>query len=332
MADFCPEFAKFEPYLEEMDKVVGVELSHRFAPIAIRERLALNTEQTRSAIQELKKWYKEIMIISTCNRLSIYAFGPSHNHILEYFDQFGNYRQYLSILPDSEIAIRNLFSTAAGLESQAIGEHQIIGQIKEAFDLAKEEKSVGPVLDELIGQALKSGKKVRTETNIGKFSASLATVGYELIENHGIELKDTTFLVIGTGNMANLVTTVLDRTKIKKLFIASHDGDRAKAMANEWSGEAVDMEMIHGPLAESEVIIGGTQGEINLLHEETMAESKCPRANFALQTGSKKLFIDFGVPRNFNPDLKSHDNISLYDLDDIKKITYDGLLLSLIHI
>ncbi len=309
-----------------MDKVVGVELSHRFAPISIRERLALNTEQTKAAIQELKKTYKEVIIISTCNRLSIYAIGPSHNQILEYFDQFGNYRQYLSILPDSEIAIRNLFSTAAGLESQAIGEHQIIGQIKDAFDLAKEENTIGPVLDELIGQALKSGKKVRSETNIGKFSASLATVGYELIQNHGIDFKDTTFLVIGTGNMANLVTTVLDRTKIKKLFIASHDAERAKDMAQEWNGEAVDMEYIHQPLAEAEVVIGGTQGEINLLHEETMAESKCPRASFALQTGSKKLFIDFGVPRNFNPDLKFHDNISLYDLDDIKKITYDGLL------
>ena len=309
-----------------MDKVVGVELSHRFAPIAIRERLALNTEQTKSAIQELKATYKEIIIISTCNRLSIYALGQSHNQILEYFDQFGNYRQYLSILPDSEIAIRNLFSTAAGLESQAIGEHQITGQIKEALELARAEQSIGPVLDELIGQALKSGRRVRTETNIGKFSASLATVGYELIEKHGINFSDTTFLVIGTGNMANLVTTVLDRTKIKKLYIASHDLERAKEMANEWNGEAVDMQDMHSPLSNAEVVIGGTQGEINLLHEETMAVSKCPRASFALQTGSKKLFIDFGVPRNFNPELKNHDNISLYDLDDIKKITYDGLL------
>ncbi|MCB0401712.1 MAG: hydroxymethylbilane synthase [Flavobacteriales bacterium] len=309
-----------------MDKVVGVELSHRFAPIAIRERLALNTEQTRAAIRALKESYKEIIIISTCNRLSIYAFGKSHNQILEYFDQFGNYRQYLSILPDSEIAVRNLFSTAAGLESQAIGEHQIIGQIKDAFDLAREEKTIGPVLDELIGQALKSGKKVRTETNIGKFSASLATVGYELIKDHGFNFEDTTFLVIGTGNMANLVTTVLDRNKIKKLYIASHDIDRARDMAKEWHGDAVDMQDMHTPLSEAEVIIGGTQGEINLLHEETMAVSKCPRANFALQTGGRKLFIDFGVPRNFNPELKNHENISLYDLDDIKKITYDGLL------
>jgi hydroxymethylbilane synthase/glutamyl-tRNA reductase len=309
-----------------MEKIVGVELSHRFAPIAVRERLALNKEQTRVAIQNLKQHYKEVFIISTCNRLSIYAYGKSHNEIVDFFDTFGNYRQYLSILPDSEISIINLFSTAAGLESQAVGEHQISGQIKDALDIGREEQSIGPVLDELIRQAIHTGKRVRVETNIGKFSASLATVGFELISHHGFNFSDSTFLIIGTGNMANLVATILDRTPIKKLYVASHDKERAQEMAKEWNGTAVEMQNIHQALAEANIIVGGTQGEINLLHEETMAESKCPRAKFALETGGSKLFIDFGVPRNFNPDLKNHDNISLYDLDDIKKITYDGLL------
>lgn len=309
-----------------MEKIVGVELSHRFAPISVRERLALNKEQTRVAIQHLKHHYKEVFIISTCNRLSIYAYGKSHNEIVDFFDTFGNYRQYLSILPDSEISIINLFSTAAGLESQAVGEHQISGQIKDALEIGREEQSIGPVLDELIRQAIHTGKRVRLETNIGKFSASLATVGFELISHHGFNFSDSTFLIIGTGNMANLVATILDRTPIKKLYVASHDMDRAQEMAKEWNGIAVEMQNIHQALAEANIIVGGTQGEINLLHEETMAESKCPRAKFALEAGGSKLFIDFGVPRNFNPDLKNHDNISLYDLDDIKKITYDGLL------
>lgn len=309
-----------------MDKIVGVELSHRFAPIAVRERLALNKEQTRAAVQNLKKHYKEVFIISTCNRLSIYAYGSSHNEIVEFFDTFGNYRQYLSILPDSEIAIINLFSTAAGLESQAVGEHQISGQIKDALDIGREEHVVGPVLDELIRQAVHTGKRVRMETNIGKFSASLATVGFELIERHGYNFDESTFLLIGTGNMANLVATILDRATIKKLYIASHDLERAQEMATEWNGIAIDMQNIHQALSEANIVVGGTQGEINLLHEETMAESKCPRANFALESGGSKLFLDFGVPRNFNPNLKDHKNISLYDLDDIKKITYDGLL------
>lgn len=309
-----------------MNKIIGVELSHRFASISIRERLALNKEQTREALKFLKKSYEEIFIISTCNRLSIYAYGENNDAILAYFNRFGNYRQFLSILPDSEIAIRNLFSTAAGLESQAVGEHQITGQIRDALALAREENTIGAVLDELIRHAIHTGKKVRQETNIGKFSASLATVGFEIIEQQGYKFEESVFLVIGTGNMANLVNTVLDRTKIKKLYVASHDFDRAKEMAKEWNGVAVQMDQIHAALSEANIIIGGTQGEINLLHEETMTESKCPRANFALQSGGCKLFLDFGVPRNFNPNLKEHDNIKLFDLDDIKKITYKGLL------
>ncbi len=309
-----------------MNKIVGVELSHRFAPISVREKLAFNKEQTKKALHRLKEDYDEVFIISTCNRLSIYAFGPSCQKILSFFDSFGNYRQYLSILPETEIAVRNLFSTAAGLESQAIGEHQILGQIKDALDLARTEKTIGPITDELIRIAIHIGKQVRLETNIGKYSASLATVGFELIEKHGYDLPNTEILVIGTGNMANLVTTVLDRTEIKHLYIASHHRERAEEMAKEWGGEAVDIKNIHEPLARSGIIIGGTQGEINLLSEEEMGNSKCPRANLALQSGSEKLFIDFGVPRNFNPELKQHPNIHLYDLDDIKKITYEGLL------
>src|SRR5690606_18352462 len=165
------------------------------------------------------------------------------------------YRQYLSILPDSEISIINLFSTAAGLESQAVGEHQISGQIKDALELGREEQSIGPVLDELIRQAIHTGKRVRMETNIGKFSASLATVGFELISHHGYNFADSTFLVIGTGNMANLVATILDRTPIKKLYVASHDKSRAQEMADEWNGIAVDMQNIHQALAEANIIV-----------------------------------------------------------------------------
>ena len=197
-----------------MDKVIGVERSHRFAPIAVRARLALNKEQTRDALKELKKNYDEVCIISTCNRLSIYAYGYSHNKILEYFDQFGNYRQYLSILPDSEIAIRNLFSTAAGIESQAVGEHQITGQIRDALALGRQEKSIVPVLDELIRHAIHTGQRVRLETSIGEYSASLATVGFELMTQQGFDFAVITFLVSGIGIMAKFVTTVLYRNMI----------------------------------------------------------------------------------------------------------------------
>jgi hydroxymethylbilane synthase/glutamyl-tRNA reductase len=258
--------------------------------------------------------------------LSIYAYGDNYLHLEKYLERFGNYSQYLSVLPDTRIAANNLFSTAAGLESQAIGEHQIIGQIRDALDLARENKTIGPVLDELIRQAVNVGKRSRLETNIGKHSASLATVGFELIHKHEYKLAESTILVVGTGNMANLVKTVLDRASIKELYIASHDLERAQKMATEWKGKAIHVNQLMTILPEVDIIIGGTQGEINLLSEKELDNSKCTRAQFALKADKPKLFIDFGLPRNFNPVLKTFDNVFLYDLDDIKKMTFESLL------
>lgn len=309
-----------------MDRIVGIELSHRFAPIAIREQLALNKTQTSEALQALKKHYKEVFIISTCNRLSIYAYGDNYLFLEKYLEKFGQFSQYLSVLPDTKIAINNLFSTAAGLESQAIGEHQIVGQIRDAMDLARREKTIGPIMDEFIRQAVHVGKRARLETNIGKHSASLATVGFELINKHNYDLKDTSILVVGTGNMANLVNTVLDRSAIKELFIASHNMPRANEMAAEWGGKAVHVSELPHYLVQSDIIIGGTQGEVNLLSEKEIENSKCTRAQFAMNADRPKLLIDFGLPRNFNPVLKAFENVNLYDLDDIKKMTFEGLL------
>ena len=309
-----------------MNRIVGIELSHRYAPIDIRERLALNSEQTEQALQELKKVYEEVFIISTCNRLSLYAFGDSYLHLEEYLERFGKYSQYLTVLPDTKIAVQNLFSTAAGLESQAIGEHQIVGQIRDALDLARKNKTIGPILDEFVRQAVHVGKRTRLETNIGKHSASLATVGFELINRNQFNLEECNLLVVGTGNMANLVTTVLDRSSINKLYIASHNLERAAEMAAEWNGEAVHVSKLPYLLAEVDIIIGGTQGEVNLLAEKEIENSKCTRAQFAATAEKPKLLIDFGLPRNFNPNLKKIKNIHLYDLDDIKKMTFEGLL------
>ena len=309
-----------------MNRIVGIELSHRYAPIAVREKLAFNEEQTTAALKALKVYYDEVFIISTCNRLSLYAFGGSYLYLQDYLEQFGNYSQYLTVLPDTTIAIQNLFSTSAGLESQAIGEHQIVGQIRDALELARKVKTIGPVLDEFIRQSVFVGKRARLETNIGKHSASLATVGFELIGHHKFDLNESTILVVGTGNMANLVNTVLDRSSIKQLIIASHDLERANKLAEEWGGKAVHVSEMHKLLAEVDIIIGGTQGEINLLSEQEIENSKCTRAQFALNAKKPKLLIDFGLPRNFNPALKNFENVTLYDLDDIKKMTFDGLL------
>lgn len=308
-----------------MKKILGVELSHQNAPIAIRELAALNKEQVIRTLRNSKKDYDEAFIVSTCNRLAYYGVGESLEPMIAFFKTLGVGRRFLNILPDSELTIGSLFSTAAGLESQAIGEHQILGQIKTAFELAEEAGTDGPITNQLVGHAIHAGRRVRKETNIGKYSASLATVGFELINKHEFVLTESTMLVIGTGNMANLVTTILDRTGIKKLYVASHDSGRAESMARQWGGEAITMHDIHRVLFSVDIVIGGTQGEVNLLSEQDLESSKCTRAQLAYNEEAQKLLIDFGVPRNFNEELKELNNVHLYDLDDIKELTFESL-------
>ncbi len=124
---------------------------------------------------------------------------------------------------------------------------------------------------------------MRHETNIGKFSTSLATVGFEIINKKYEDLSQTSVLVIGTGDMANLVATILERTSVKNVYIASHDIERATLVADEWGGNPVDINNLYNILPKVEVIIGGTQAEVNLLSEEALENSNCPRAQFALQ-------------------------------------------------
>ena len=307
-------------------RFVGVELNHHNAPIEVREKVAFNQDQTYEFLKELSEEVDEVFMIATCNRLAIYAYASSFKPLQKFFARFGNLNRYLSVYSDNELALKNLFSTAAGLESQAIGEHQILGQIRAAYHLAKSAGTVGPYLDELIRKTIHVGKRVRHETNIGKFSASLATVGFEVIEDKYDDLSKTSVLVIGTGNMANLVATILERTPVKNVYIASHDIKRAKSIAKEWGGLPVEMNDLYEVLPKVEIIIGGTQAEVNLLSEQALENSKCPRAQFALAAGEPKLFIDFGMPRNFNPKLKAFDNVTLYDLDDLKELTYQSLL------
>lgn len=307
-------------------RIIGVELSHHNAPISIREKVALNKEQTKDLLEEIKASIEEVFIISTCNRLAIYAFDDDYQQVLDVFARFGNLSRYLSVFSDTKLAITHLFSTAAGLESQAIGEHQIIGQIRDGYELSESAGSLGVYLSELARKAIHTGKRVRHETSIGKHSTSLATVGFDVISQKYDNLKEVSVLVVGTGHMANLVSTVLERTDIKKVYVASHDFDRAEKVGKEWGAEPVLMQDIFDILPDVEIIVGGTQAEVNLLSEAELTESKCPRANLALNTGEPKLIIDFGMPRNFNPILKDVDNVTLYDLDDLKKLTYESML------
>ena len=118
-------------------RIICVEISHKSAPISVRERVALNKEQVVKVLKEYEKYVDELFILSTCNRTAFYAYTEDYHPFVNIFTRFGNINRYIDVFSDSEQAVRNLFNTAAGIESQAIGEHQILGQIRYSYDIAK---------------------------------------------------------------------------------------------------------------------------------------------------------------------------------------------------
>jgi len=297
-----------------MKRLVGVELSHQQAPLAIREKISLTSEDISGALLSFKRTMPEVSIISTCNRLAVYALTDDLVPIFDFFREFGPLDPYLSVYDHDTTAIRHLFATASGLESQAIGEHEILGQIKKAYSLAQGVKSIGPVMDELIRRAISVGKKVRQQTAIGQYPVSLASVSYEVIKNIHHDFSDVSVLVLGTGEISNLVLKIISKKPFKNLYIASRSFHRAQSMQNLYRGKAVMMDNIREILPEVDVVIGATHTSAYILHKEDFAH-----------IDKKVTMVDIGLPRNFDPAIKELPHVNLHDLDDLKTITDHGL-------
>jgi len=297
-----------------MNRLVGVELSHQKAPLAIREKMSLKNEDLTGALIGLKKKMPEVFIISTCNRLSVYALTDNINPIFDFYREFGSLDPYLSVFEHDVQAARHLFSTASGLESQAIGEHEILGQIKKDYALALEAKSIGPVMDELIRRAITVGKKVRQHTAIGQYPVSIASVAYDVLKDIHPDFKDKSVLMIGTGEMANLMLKIISKKPFANLHIASRSFHRAQSMANLYYGKAVSFENIHEILPNVDIIIGATHSDAYILKKDDLAH-----------INRDVTLIDIGLPRNFDPEIKILKDAKLFDLDDLKSLTERGM-------
>ncbi len=299
-----------------MSKVIGVELSHQDAPIQIRESVALNREETIEALQDLKNYLREALFVSTCNRLALYAYHDDHAPLMEFFNRFGDLSPYLTILEHEYSVAEHLFSTAAGLKSQALGEHQILGQVRDSYYIAQEAGTLGPVLHELAKKAIRAGKRVRGETFIGQTPVSLSSVAFELINKQYNNLEDARILVIGTGEMASLLLKILSKHRPGHVKVASRYIDRAREVAEAYNAEPITYDQIMDHLKDEEVIVGASNVQDPILSKESLEQ---------IAINHPLTFIDLAVPRNFSMDLNQIHQVSLYDLDQLKDMTLEGL-------
>src|ERR1035437_9894332 len=299
-------------------KVIAVEISHRKAPINIRERFVFIKEYITGLLKTFKQNLRceEVFILATCNRFAIYAYADDVKPLVDFFKHCGDISQYTTVCDDTETAVNHLYATASGLESQAIGEHQILGQLKEYFELSQEADSIGHVLNNLIRSAIHCGRSVRSYTDIGRYTTSLSGVAYEMIKHRDMEIKDTSLALIGTGEMAALMWNFIEKDKYKNLYVVSRDEMRAREFARDIA-QPLSLKDFSSVINHVDVVVGVTKADFPIMNSNILSDKT---------NDNEVLFIDLGLPRNFDLGLKDSENITLYDLDDIKQITYDSIL------
>ncbi|MGZ9226511.1 MAG: glutamyl-tRNA reductase, partial [Anaerolineales bacterium] len=249
--------------------ILSLGLNHTSAPVHLRERLAFNEEQIRASLARyfcghIKTSLAEFIIISTCNRIELYAASNQLAYPeLEAFlsDARGlpvhELHPYLYRFSDVDAA-RHLFEVAAGLDSLVIGEPQILGQITRALELARGQNAAGPALNRLFQAAIHAGKRARTETAISRNPASVSSLAASVAEKTLGHINTASVVVLGAGEMAELTVEALRKRGVEKIRVVNRTLERAHALAQRWGAESATFESLQELLCEADILISST--------------------------------------------------------------------------
>jgi glutamyl-tRNA reductase len=315
--------------------VVGCSL--RNTPIGVRERLAFDGPRLQRALQELNARHGcEAVILSTCNRVEVYVAPPASSSDVD----AGRIAQVLSEvhgLPAEEIrphlyehrgpaAAAHLFRVASSLDSLIIGEGEITGQVREAYEEAQAQQSVGPLLNTLFQYALRVAKRVRTETDIagGKVSVSSAAVDYvrEVFDH----FSDKTILVIGAGTMGELTLKHLGKLQPRHILITNRNPEKALVLAQSHGGKAVPWEKLDDVLVKADIVVSATGAP------EPIVTCERYQRIAARRTSGPVVILDIAVPRDFDPRIHDGDQTFLFNVDDLMAVRERTLTLRRQHI
>jgi glutamyl-tRNA reductase len=308
--------------------IVIVGTSHKTAPVEVRERLAFAESRLIDAFRGVidQKIIHESVIVSTCNRVELIAATPhgaghSENAVSHLYDFLKNFHGCDSSLLRKhcynfagEAAIKHVFRVTSSLDSMVVGEPQITGQIKEAFQRAQGADAVGHELTRLMSRAFAVAKRVRNETGIGSSAVSISFVAVELARKVFEDLKGSSVLLLGAGEMAELAAKHLLNYGANRLMIANRTYENAVALARQMSGEPVHFEDFEKRLPEAEIVICSTGAPNYLIHPDQIRRALDRRRNRPM------LLVDISVPRNIDPEIGRMDNAFLFDVDDLESI------------
>ena len=301
--------------------LILVGVNHKTTPVEIREKLAFTKGKIEESVDRLFNFPDiiEHTILSTCNRVEIYARANCQDSAIKAIKQFiCDFHEVSPVeLEDhfysyrNEEAVEHLFRVSSSLDSMILGEAQILGQVKDAYSLAKDLRSTGLVLNQLFEKAFSIAKKVREETGIAGRSVSISSAAVELAQKIFDDLENRTVMLVGTGEMAELAAKHLISYGVKTVYVTSRTYDRAANLARTLNGSALDFEAFKNELHRADIVITSTSASNFIIKKEMVEKAIHERKNKPI------FFIDIAVPRDIEPDVNDLENIYLYDIDDL---------------
>jgi len=304
--------------------VLVVGINHKTAPVEIREKLSFSEKEVGRSLRRLLELpeFAENMILSTCNRVEIYATTRNVERAMVALKSFlaeyhgvalGEFEKSLYVHLGSA-ATRHIFRVASSLDSMVVGEPQILGQIKEAHNIAAYHNASGIILNRLLHRAFHVAKRVRTETKIGSSAVSISYAAVELAKKIFGTLEGKAVMLLGAGEMAELAAKHLVTAGAKRVVVASRTYQKAVNLAMTFNGEAIEFDGFHEQLQGVDIVISSTGAPHYILRPEDVLGVIKARKNKPM------FFIDIAVPRDIDPEVNEIENVYLYDIDDLQEV------------
>jgi glutamyl-tRNA reductase len=312
-----------------MSELLALGISHKSAPVALRERLAFSDGQAERLVRELvaRDEVREAVAISTCNRTEIYLVASdavdAESELLGRLARRADIRPTqlagLVISPRNCDAARQLFRVTAGLESMIVGEAEVQGQVKRAYERALTAGTTGPLTNHLFRAALQTGKRVRTETGLGASRTSVSTVAVDLAREVVGDLSERRVVIIGAGETAELTARALADQGVSTIFVANRRADRALALAERFGGRVASLQELPDRLQEADIVVSSTASPHALIEADELAVVMAARGHRPL------LLIDIAVPRDVEHACAEIEGVTVYDIDDLQRVVARNL-------
>ena len=298
-------------------------------PLDLFERMTIDGARLPKALHDLgaREHIGEVVVLSTCNRTEVYAIAERFHGA---YADVRNFLSELAFVPPDEFAdhlyvhydaeaIRHLFSVAAGLDSSVIGEAEILGQVRGAWEHAGQEGTAGPVLNLLFRHALETGKRARTETDIARGTASVSHAAVEMAAERLGDLAGKRVLIMGAGDMAEGMATALQGAGVADVFVANRTWRKARALADRIGGQAVRLSDLSLALLEVDLLLTSTGATVPVVERDDFAPVMAERS------GAELLIVDIAVPRDVDPTVSDLDGVTPLNIDDLRRFAQAGI-------